>query len=56
MGGIMANVFEEKESDKEPSRSISTLFGVVGAGVLATVGVADKRKEKNEFPNIGISL
>lgn len=56
MGGIMANVFEEKESDKEPSRSISTLFEVVGAGVLATVGVADKRKEKNEFPTIGISL
>lgn len=47
MAGIMANAFEENESDREPSKSNSALLAVIGAGVLETVGTADKRKEEN---------
>lgn len=33
--GTMANAFEENESDREPSKSISTLFEVAGAAEAA---------------------
>lgn len=38
VAGTIANAFEENESDKEPSKSTSALFEVVGA--------ADQREDK----------
>lgn len=32
--GTMANEFEENDSDREPSKSISALFEVVGATAI----------------------
>lgn len=50
--GIMANEFEENESDREPSKSISGPFKLVGAALFDVAADADmRRKEKeNEFP------
>lgn len=44
--GIIANAFEENESDREPSKSISAGFEVAGAAPVGIEAEADKRRVK----------
>lgn len=44
--GIIANAFEENESDREPSKSISAEFEVARAAAVGIEAEADKRMVK----------